>query len=122
MAFPEELEDQINQFTAPALKLSIDRPKKTDRALLKTAFAEIMTKVIPARLEQYATTVEQDEELLRKSETSGRLRMAVEVRLGEKKLLQEARAVADTLLEKYKPKEEEAVQQPRAAKRQKMSK
>ena len=57
---------------------------------------------------------EEDEELLKKESTSGRLKMAVEIRLGEKKLLQEAKEwVAATI-----SAVQEAMQTEPSAKRQ----
>jgi len=57
---------------------------------------------------------EEDEELLKKESTSGRLKMAVEIRLGEKKLLQEAKKwVAATI-----SAVQEAMQTEPSAKRQ----
>lgn len=108
IGFSEELQDQVNHFVASALRINIDNMKKPEKLKLKSAFAEIMAKTIPLRLEQYSTTVEQDEELLKKRETTGRLKMAIDVRLGEKKLLQEAQVFANNLLEKYKPNDREA--------------
>lgn len=119
-AFPEELEEQVSRAIAPAVGIDSQRPDKTERKKLKVAFLETMAQVIPARLKQYQTSIPQDEELLSRGETMGRLRMAVDVRLGEKKLLREAGVVVERLLEKYREQEREAEQQP-TAKRQKMS-
>lgn len=59
---------------------------------------EIHQKVLPliisARLRDYATTLSQDNEILANPGTVGRRRMAVEVRAGEKKVLQEALELA----------------------------
>ena len=54
-------------------------------AELKTAIINILGK----RMAMYDTSIEEDEELLRK-EVSLRERMAVEVRLGEKRVLKKA--------------------------------
>lgn len=117
-AFPEELEEQVYQVVAPTLGIDLHRgPNKAQRRQLKTAFFEVMDAAIPARLAQYATSAEQDEELLKDAGLAGRKRMAVFVRLGEKKLLKEAKAFIPAQLEKYKPVEEDE-EQPRA-KRQK---
>jgi SET domain-containing protein 6 len=42
------------------------------------------------KLAQYSTSIQEDETLLKTEEISKRHRMAIEVRLGEKMLLQEA--------------------------------
>ena len=68
--------DTLNTTTIPEIH-------KT--AQLKTAIINILNK----RMEMYDTSTEEDERLLRK-ELSLRERMAVEVRLGEKKILKKA--------------------------------
>lgn len=100
VGLPEELEDQVYQFVAPALNIN-GKVDKTQKRKLKSVFAEVVAKAIEARMAQYATSVEEDQELLRKEETNGRSRMAVEVRLGEKRLLMEAKAFVQEMLEKY---------------------
>lgn len=54
----------------------------------------VLPLIISARLAEYPTSLTQDTEMLANSETTGRRRMAVEVRAGEKKLLQEALELA----------------------------
>lgn len=49
----------------------------------------VLPLIISARLAEYPTTLSQDTDILAKAETVGRHRMAVEVRAGEKRLLQE---------------------------------
>ncbi|THW59220.1 SET domain-containing protein RMS1 [Aureobasidium pullulans] len=118
VGFPEELEEQVCQVIAPAMGISLDKgPNKVQRRQLKHTFFEIMDAVVPARLSQYGTTVEQDEQLLKNTDLEGRHRMAVSVRLGEKQLLKEAGAFIPAQLEKYKPVQEE--EEGRSAKRQK---
>ncbi|THW19297.1 SET domain-containing protein RMS1 [Aureobasidium pullulans] len=118
VGFPEELEEQVCQVIAPAMGISLDKgPNKVQRRQLKHTFFEIMDAVIPARLAQYGTTIEQDEQLLKNTDLEGRHRMAVSVRLGEKQLLKEAKAFIPAQLEKYKPVQEE--EEGRSAKRQK---
>ncbi|KAL1311881.1 hypothetical protein AAFC00_001953 [Neodothiora populina] len=97
VSFPEELEDQIQQFI-PKTNVKLDKAQKKK---LKRTCLEIIASSLAARLKQYETTIEQDQELLRDQKTSGRLRMAVDVRLGEKRLLQEAQVFANNLMEKY---------------------
>ena len=68
-------------------------PNDLRRHLNKCAMA-----VFDAKLEQYGTTIEEDEALLASPDTTGRRRMAIQIRLGEKKLLHEAKAVVDPQL------------------------
>ena len=89
--FPEELQVQVYQTIAPAL--GIDTGKKTskeDRNRLDRALFEVMIVVLQERVVMYATTVQQDEELLSRNDVQGRLRMAIDIRIGEKRLLTEA--------------------------------
>ena len=101
-AFPEELEEQINLFTASALRIQLRKLDKVAKQTLRAAYADVIAKAMPARLKQYATTIPEDEALLESKTTTGRLRMAIEVRLGEKRLLQEAQVLANDLVAKYK--------------------
>ena len=50
----------------------------------------VIMDALRARLAQYTTSAQQDEEFLASRDVTGRLRMAIEVRLGEKALLREA--------------------------------
>lgn len=131
--FPEELQSQVYQVIAPCLGLN---PRKKPRGEEEEhkwgeAFNRVMARALTMRLEEYKqclpepvpyweNTISQDEELLQKDDIKGRLRMAIEVRLGEKKLLNEASisalATLKTLgmIEAENKKDEE-----RAAKRQK---
>ncbi|SPO00744.1 related to RMS1 - regulatory protein [Cephalotrichum gorgonifer] len=54
----------------------------------------VLPLIISARLAEYPTTLLEDTDILANAGTVGRHRMAVEVRAGEKKLLQEALEVA----------------------------
>jgi SET domain-containing protein 6 len=118
IGFPEELEEQVCQVIGPAMGIDVNRgPNKVQRKQLKLAYYEIMDAVISARLVQYGTTVEQDEQLLKNSDVEARHKMAVFVRFGEKKLLKEAKEFIPAQLEKYKPVQEE--EEGRSAKRQK---
>jgi len=53
----------------------------------------VVTKALAAKLAQYPTSIEDDEKLLKEGSLEKRHRMAVEVRLGEKRLLHEALAL-----------------------------
>lgn len=112
--FPEELEIQVYQVIAPAVGIDVDGGKadKAQRQRLKNAFWEVMARAIPMRQSQYATTVQQDEELYRNPAVQGRHRMAVEVRLGEKYILQEALTFVNGLVEKSRQTAEESSDRP----------
>lgn len=51
---------------------------------------QVLASLLKAREKEYATTVEEDRSLIEKGDLSGRLEMAVQVRLGEKRVLREA--------------------------------
>jgi SET domain-containing protein 6 len=55
----------------------------------------VLTQVLSEKLAAYPTSVEEDQTLLEKSDISHRHRMAIQVRLGEKALLEEALAMLD---------------------------
>lgn len=117
--FEEELESQTRVFIASAMRISLDDATKADRRGIKTAFLEIMAKALPARLQQYATTAAEDEAEV-KGGVAGRRAMAIDVRLGEKRLLQEACTLVGNLLERYRQSDIEEGQP--QAKKQKTSK
>ncbi|USP82239.1 hypothetical protein yc1106_09513 [Curvularia clavata] len=82
-----ELEEQFKTF----LKVFKKRDSKRKRS--DDMFNTVVEKALKARLAQYPTSIEHDEELLNREDLAKRHRMAVEVRLGEKRLLQEALAL-----------------------------
>ncbi len=51
---------------------------------------QVLVTVLQLRQKEYATTLEEDETLLRQDNLSHRKRMAIQVRLGEKRVLREA--------------------------------
>lgn len=53
----------------------------------------VLTQVLSEKLAAYPTSVEEDKTLLEKSDISHRHRMAIQVRLGEKALLEEVLAM-----------------------------
>ena len=53
----------------------------------------VITRALSTKLEQYPTSLKEDEALLKKDGLPKRHRMAIEVRLGEKQLLYEAIAL-----------------------------
>lgn len=61
------------------------------RSKLATEFVgRVLVALLKAREREYATTLEEDEKLLAAENIPRRIRMAIEVRLGEKKVLREA--------------------------------
>jgi SET domain-containing protein 6 len=87
----QELEEQIKDFLKVAKRVNASLiPEKRKRDILcDTVIVEALEK----KLAQYPTTVLEDVALLKKADLSKRYRMAIEVRLGEKRLLQEAIAL-----------------------------
>ncbi|KAF8533624.1 SET domain protein [Trichophaea hybrida] len=60
---------------------------KHPKSLLTEDVALILTRVLEARLKDYPTTIEEDENILAEDQVQGREYAAVEVRLGEKQIL-----------------------------------
>ncbi|KAH7368632.1 SET domain-containing protein RMS1 [Plectosphaerella cucumerina] len=88
-----ELEEQMKAFLKAVKKLGPDLiPDKRKRDEIAVAVVE---KVLTVRLSQYPTTVQEDEALLATPDLPPRKRMAIQVRIGEKLLLQEAIAFAN---------------------------
>ncbi|KAF2823201.1 SET domain-containing protein RMS1 [Ophiobolus disseminans] len=86
-----ELEEQLKTFLK-ALKKA--RPDSfADKRKRGEICIAAITQALTAKLEQYPTSAQEDEALLKKGDLSKRHRMAIEVRLGEKKLLQEGVAL-----------------------------
>lgn len=79
-----ELDEQLKLFLKAVRKR--DPKRKRDDGIFNT----VVERALKARLAQYPTSVEDDEALLSKDNIGKRHRMAVEVRLGEKRVLQEA--------------------------------
>lgn len=100
--FPEELVEVITDVVSELLQ-SESRKRKLDdeaqRTLLKREALSILRKIAAERLKQYSTTADEDEAIIAKPDTTGRRKMGVDVRLGEKRLLIEA---MDWISEKQK--------------------
>ena len=95
---PEELTEQAKGVLKAARKvlpgLGLDEKSKREEVSLGSTLM-----ALGDRLSQYETTLEQDEELLASNATTGRLRMAIIVRRGEKLLLREAQRWTSERLE-----------------------
>ncbi|KAF2132303.1 SET domain-containing protein RMS1 [Dothidotthia symphoricarpi CBS 119687] len=83
-----DLEDRLKQFLK-ALKTSNPKliPDKRKRDELQNT---VLREALMAKLAQYPTSTKEDKALLKSDGLSKRHRMAIEVRLGEKQLLEEA--------------------------------
>jgi SET domain-containing protein 6 len=109
--FPEELVAIITDLVSKFSKDDIKQKNLSDQsksAFIKSRILVVLSQILRRRLEQYPTSSEQDAVLLGDSRTKGRLRMAIDVRLGEKKLLEEALTWTEGKMEKYKGVPEEA--------------
>ncbi|KAH7402887.1 SET domain-containing protein RMS1 [Pyrenochaeta sp. MPI-SDFR-AT-0127] len=90
-----ELEEQVKKVLK---SLKILKPNLIpDKRKRDEIYNDVVEQALAATLARYPTTVEEDEVLLKKSDLSKRHRMAVQVRLGEKLLLQEAKALVRDL-------------------------
>jgi N-lysine methyltransferase SETD6 len=91
--FPDELVEVISELIS-TLSKSISGKRKLDddstKTMLKLEALQIMQEIVTARHGQYSTSASDDEALMSTSSLSRRLRMAIDVRLGEKRLLKEA--------------------------------
>lgn len=90
--FPDDLSRYIKTLVADPAEGSSTPWKKTAKTglcddFLLARFEAVMLEAVVRRREQYATSLEHDLELLEQPDTRGRLRSAIEVRLGEKKIL-----------------------------------
>ncbi|KAI3580893.1 UV-endonuclease UvdE-domain-containing protein [Fusarium oxysporum f. sp. albedinis] len=86
-SMPEDLQDQLKTFLKGIKKSQPDAiPDKRKRDEIHQA---VLAKTLEALVARYPTSISEDENLL-KQDLNQRTRMAIAVRLGEKKLLQEA--------------------------------
>ncbi|KAG9189920.1 N-lysine methyltransferase SETD6 [Alternaria panax] len=90
-AISPELEEQL-KVVLKALKKHNPKhnPEKRKR---EDIFNTVITKALTAKMARYPTSIEEDNKLLKGNDLEKRRRMAIEVRLGEKKLLHEAIAL-----------------------------
>ncbi len=109
--FPDELVAIITDLVAKLSKDQIKQKKLSDESestFIKSRTLVVLSQILRHRLEQYPTSLEQDVVLLREPMMKGRLRMAIDVRLGEKKVLEEALTWTEGKMQKYKGLTEEA--------------
>ena len=83
----EELKDALKIIKKKKPDVVADKRKRDDIA------NAVLTQVLSEKVVTYPTSAEEDRALLQKSDISHRHRMAIQVRLGEKALLEEALAM-----------------------------
>ncbi|KAL2681248.1 hypothetical protein Neosp_008856 [[Neocosmospora] mangrovei] len=87
-SMPEDLQEQLKTFLKGVKKAQPEAiPDKRKRDEIHHA---VLAKTLQALASKYPTSTSEDQILLQRQDLSQRTRMAIEVRLGEKKLLQEA--------------------------------
>ncbi|KAK4107621.1 SET domain-containing protein [Canariomyces notabilis] len=96
---PDELEKQFKTFLKAVKNIKPDVEvvvrALSDRDIRKELYLECVRGALQDQEGQYQTSLEEDERLLGERQVTGRKRMAVWVRRGEKQLLREAKAWVD---------------------------
>lgn len=92
---PEDLVDALSEIIRHT-----NPETEQDSKLLKAEVLGLVKSILKARIAEYTTTIEEDEQLLEQG-AQGRLKMAIDVRLGEKKLLAEVLDWTEEKLAKY---------------------
>ena len=100
------MEEQLKALLKALKKI---KPELADKRKRGETFNRVVAQALADKMAGYPTTRDEDEALLRKSDLANRHRMAVEVRLGEKILLQEA---IDLVKAAAAPKVEEVGERP----------
>lgn len=103
--FPDELVALISGVVERLLKNEVKRRKidsEGNKKLTKRTTLDMLACVVRSRLKSYPTLIDRDEALLKKRDTKDRLKMAIDVRLGEKRLLQEALDWTEEMQRKYR--------------------
>ena len=104
-AISPELTEQMKLFIKDIKKL---RPELvSELSGMKEVPHDIILPVLLAKLKQYPTSVSDDEALLQGKSLSKRHRMAAEVRLGEKRLLEEAVTLVQGNQKRYRESSDE---------------
>ncbi|KAJ4321275.1 N-lysine methyltransferase setd6 [Fusarium piperis] len=94
-SMPEDLQQQLKTFLKGVKKAQPEAiPDKRKRDEIHHA---VLAKTLQALASRYPTSTSEDQILLQGQDLSQRTRMAIEVRLGEKKLLQEAIALTSSV-------------------------
>lgn len=74
-------------------------PKMSTNEAITVKEAALLSAVLTKRLSEYATTIEEDDAILSRGVDKERLRMAIEVRKGEKEILQDTIKLCQALIE-----------------------
>ncbi|KAL2019167.1 hypothetical protein VTK56DRAFT_10039 [Thermocarpiscus australiensis] len=99
---PDELGEQFKLCLKAIKKVAnadLAVQASSDRDVRKELYLRSIVGALQAREQQYATSLEQDEQLINAGQVTGRRRMAVWVRRGEKQLLREAQRWAAAQLD-----------------------
>lgn len=99
--FEEELKDALKTIKKKNPEVFADRKQRDEIA------NSIITQVLKEKLKDYPTSISEDRAELRKSNLTNRRRMAIEIRLGEKVLLEEALAMLRARAEVDVPESEQ---------------
>ncbi|AEO62188.1 uncharacterized protein THITE_2106073 [Thermothielavioides terrestris NRRL 8126] len=92
---PDELGEQFKAFLKAAKKVAnseIAARAASDKEMRKELYLQAVLAALQARERQYATSLEDDRQLMDAGNLTGRQEMAVCVRIGEKVLLREAQS------------------------------
>ncbi|KZF22667.1 SET domain-containing protein [Xylona heveae TC161] len=90
-AFAPELLGLINGLLLPPERFNAMRSRESlPKEKMTSAVANVLSSIIERRQSDYGTSIEEDETLLQSQVTESRLKMAIEVRLGEKKVMETA--------------------------------
>jgi SET domain-containing protein 6 len=90
-SLPHDLEEQVKTLLKAVKK--VDSGVFSDKRKRDDLIVSVLRATLESRLAQYMTTISADEGLLASSTVESRQRMAIHVRLGEKRLLEEALVV-----------------------------
>lgn len=103
VSFPEDLVAVLQEVVSQREAISPTHPAKGKDLVneIKRQVLAILKDIVRERTGEYATKMEEDEEILRQNDIGGRMKMAVEVRLGEKRLLKEAMDWCEEAIAKY---------------------
>lgn len=95
----DKLLSELEEATTTILKAfrKVSASVIPDKRKREETCREVLPLVLSARLAEYPSTLADDELILNDPQTTGRFRMAVKVRAGEKRLLHEALVLASAL-------------------------
>ena len=102
--FPDELVEVVTYIVGELLRQAGQGKRlnaEDEKRSLKRHTLSTLETIVRKRLDQYATSHEHDEEMLKGGHANGRLEHALVVRIGEKRLLKDAGDWAEQMLEKY---------------------